>query len=156
MDDDWEFAFELEHDARSWKMSNYIEHSVTNKIPLVALCQNHLDFMEEYLHRNHPALAWTVVHKETEALLCCKHYPFSCEEADEIFGEQSAHARGLTEWNDGACTCSGHCPCDDSCVPKRHYWEFYEGDALKKSASNCYEDCCSHVLVGQRFHIRWD
>lgn len=132
-------------------MEQYIETCVSKHKPIVALCQNHLDYILEVLLIQH-GIYDPIVEKKENDIVCCKHYPFTCDEIDEF--DKDAHKEHL--WDPELCKCRGMCACDNSNVPERHYWEFSWDDKFMKHHDNCYDGCCSYSKVFLRYIIKYE
>ena len=91
------------------------------------------------------------VKQQSNVEICCKHYPFTCDEVLNDINIQAIYGSHFRK--DSCCDCTGKCYCDEGTPVSHHFWRFSWRDKYMKHKDNCYEDCCSHSLVFKRFVI---
>ena len=91
------------------------------------------------------------VKEQSNVEICCKHYPFTCDEVLNDKNIQAIYGSHLRKYS--CCDCTGTCYCDEGTPEAYHFWRFSWKDRYMEHRDNCYEDCCSHSLVFKRFVI---
>ena len=129
-------------DVESQAMRTYLLHAYRDKHPFVAVSKEHADYMKEVC--DEAGLKVTIKH-DTRIDISCKHYPFTCSEADIYYAD--THNSSV----DG-CSCIGPKVCDG---PDEYYWPFSWGDAYMRHCDNCYNDCCCISTIYNRYVLSW-
>ena len=133
-------------------INNYVINCLNMGVPMVALSEEHKNYVIHQLTYVYHRTVNTIK-KDENIIISCKHYPFTCDEADQYLGPSNAHM--TWEHTDGIgknCSCLGDEVCAEH-INDRHYHQFSWGDQFMKHYNNCCDDCCCKNEIYERYLI---
>lgn len=127
---------------------NYINKCIDRNTPIVAICEADKDFIIDYIKKEYN-IYYDVI-KNENIIISCKHYPFTCEEADKYLDNSHMTFEQMESYGRD-CDCLGEEACDSE--NNRHYYKFSWGDKYMEHYDNCFSDCCCKNKIYNRYLI---
>lgn len=127
---------------------NYINKCIDKNIPIVAICEADKDFIIDYIKKEYNI--YYDVTKNENIIISCRHYPFTCEEADKYIGNSHMSFERVQQLQRD-CDCIGEKACQEE--HSRYYHDFSWEDEYMEHDHNCYNDCGCMTKIFERYLI---
>jgi len=156
---DYEIIFSpLEVFVMPIKFAKYLARCILKSLPIVVYSKEHLGIAHEMIKYHYYGVEPPMeIVKQENVIICCKHYPFTCDEVRYNPKISAIYGNHLSFFDGRSCSCPGNCNCQKDTPSNVHYWNLQDEDddeLFMEHFENCYEDCCTHSKVYERYVIK--